>query len=515
MHLLSAVLRLLAPARTVGRLYSAATLALFAFGAALACVWVRSTEPPMIVALLVTVLTGLAVLSVCGRSMAARAAGVLPLAVVHILWIYVAVSMGTLLAWTIAPAIRWLVALLAVIAVGGAVMRRARFRLPTAIPLGVWIAACLIGWQREDGVIRCDDYFAARSSGAVVVVPTTEELERCRPGEALRIGHYPRRLWEAPEGRRLVITTQLGIGTFRPSGRAVGDRLPGTVCDVPIGGIPSCFGTGKAQGIVESPERDRLFVAGWQQQFSDGRRGVLYVLPRAAPLRALAEVRVSESVGELYYDPASDTVGLLSDEGEVLRPVRVSDGAVLDAVPAPIIPGDTRYDASRGEGVVCFAGGPLRRLDGVPFLSVAFRGYPFAPRGLGAAWQNPTAWLSLVWGCDWDPATRRVYVADASLGMLATIDYDSGRVLRRFPIEFGIRYVTLDEDRRLLILANFLRGDIVALDVDSGAEVARWFAGRFVRQVVLSRDRRSLLATSNLGVVQFSLDGLQERGHQK
>jgi hypothetical protein len=510
---LSAVLlRLLAPARTDGWLAAAATVGLFTLGAALALVWVQSSAPPAYGGVLIAGLAGLAVLAVWARSTAIRAVSLLPLVVVHLFWIYIALSLGTLLAWTVPPAVRWIAATLALIAVVGAVLPRARFRLPMALPLGLWITACLVGWQREDGVIRCDDYQAVRASGLTVVVPTTEELERCQPGESLRVGHYPRRVWEAPEGGRLVMTTQLGIGRFAPPGRQVGDRLPGSVCDVPIGGVPSCFGHGKAQALVESPERDRLFVAAWQQRVPDGQRGVLYVLPRTAPLRPLAEVRVPESVGELYYDPSSDIVGLLSDEGEVMRPVRVSDGAVLDAVPAPIIPGDTRYDPSRGEGVVCFAGGPLKRLDGQPFLSVAFRGFPFSPRPLGGARHNPTAWLSMVWGCDWDPAARRVYVADATLGLLVVLDYDSGRVLRRIPIDFGMRYVTLDGDRGLVYLGNFLRGDVVALDLDSGAEVARWFVGRFVRHVALTRDRQALLATSNLGVVRIPLDGLPPSG---
>ena len=60
------------------------------------------------------------------------------------------------------------------------------------MPLGIWIAACLIGWHREDGVIRCDDYLtdylAVRASPVAVLVPTTDELEHCRPGESLRFG---------------------------------------------------------------------------------------------------------------------------------------------------------------------------------------------------------------------------------------------------------------------------------------------------------------------------------------
>ncbi|MDX2167128.1 MAG: hypothetical protein SF182_08700, partial [Deltaproteobacteria bacterium] len=500
------VLRLLAPAPTSGWLACGAALGLFALGAGLAFSWVQSGAELSQLAVLIAGLAGLALLAMRARAPWLRALAVAPLVLCHLAWLYIALGLGTLLAWTTTAALRWAVAALALLAVGGALPARARFRLPTALPLGVWIVACLIGWQREDGVVRCDDYLAVRAAGLTLLVETTEELRQCQPGEVLRIGHYPRRTWEAPEGDRLVITTQRGIGGFDPPGRAVADRLPGIICDVPLNGAaPACFGDGKAQGLIEAPDHDRLLVAAWQQKGPRGERGALFVLPRRAPLQPLARVLVPESSGELFYDPRGDLVGLLTDEGEVMRPVRLSDGAVLDAVPAPIIPGDVRYDAAQREGVICFAAGPLRSLDGEPFLSVAFRGDPFAIRPLGG---GPSAWLSMVWGCDWDAHARRVYVADASLGLLDVVDYDSGAVLRRIPIEICIRYVARDPQRGLLYLANFLRGDVVALDVDAGRVVRRWFAGRFVRGIELSRDRQALLVTSNLGVVRIPLADL-------
>lgn len=510
-RLIGVFVRLLSPAPGGGGPASVATLLLFALGAALASVWLQSSAEPIAIAYLVAVLSALAALAIWARAPLLRGVAILALIVVHLFWMYIALTLGTVLAWTVPLPVIWLATMLALAALIGALLPRARVRVPTALPLGIWIAACLIGWLREDGLARCDDYAAARASGAAVMVPASDELEHCQVGESLRLRHYPRRIWEDPQGGRLVMTTQQGIGRFAPPGREVPDKFPGVVCDVPMPGTASCFGEGKAQALVESPERDRLFVAAWQQRGPAGEKGLLYVLPRSGPLRPLAEIRVAESAGELYYDPTADVVGLLTDEGEVMRPVRLADGAVLDPVPAPIIPGDTRYDPVRGEGLVCFAAGPFKRLNGAPFLSVAFRGFPFVARPLGSPPDNPSAWLSMVWGCDWDPATRQVYVADATLGMLAVVDYDSGHVLRRFPIGFGMRCVAVDPARGLIYVANFLRGDVVAFDLASGAEVARWFVGRFVRHLMLSRDRQALWATSNLGVVQIPLRQLPER----
>lgn len=510
MRSLIAVRRLLVPSTGYagGRVTAVATIGLFGLGAALACAWVLSVASAAALAALVIALTALAALAIAARPTAVRSFAAVAVALVHLFWVYVVVSLGSLLAWTIPWHIKAVAAVLAIVAVAGALAPAARFRLPTAVPLGIWIIACLIGWQREDGVIRCDDYSTLLASRGSLLVATTPELERCRPGESLRTQHYPRRIWEAPEGNRLVITTQLGIGRLSPPGRPVADRFPGTVCDVPIGGEPSCFGRGKAQGIVESAQRERLFVAGWQQGFDDGKNGVLYFLSTSPPLRRLEELHFDENVAELFYDSASDTIGLLSDEARWVQRVRVSDRARLEPLPAPVVPGETRYDSARGEGVFCFGAGPLKTLEGEPFLSIAFRGDPFSMRPLGGAGTNPLAWISMVWGCDWDVETRRVYVANASLGLMSVVDYDSGRILRRFPIDFGVRFVTLDSDRNLLYLANFLRGDVVAVALDTGAELRRWFGGRFMRHLILSRDRKSLLATSNLGVVEIPLGEL-------
>ncbi len=510
--MLGVLLRLLAPARVVGGISAAVTTLLFAVGAALALCWLRSSLGGPLPAAIIGCVIALGALAIFDhRFSRTRGVALGLLVIIHVFWLYISVTLGALLAWTTGLSVRLVVAVLAVAAIRGASAARPRFRIPTALPLGIWIAACLIGWLREDGLLRCDDYLAMRRVGVEVLVPTTDALATCQPGTVLRIGHYPRHLWEPADGGRLVITTQRGSGAFAPRGQPVADRLPGIVCDVPFNGAPLCFGGGKAQAIVESSSRDNLFIPGWQQQFSDGKRGVLYILPRTAPLHSLAEVHLQENVVGLFYDRVADTVGVLSDEGEVLRPVRLSDGAVLDPIPAPIVPDETRYDEASGEGVFCFGAGLLRRLDGEAFLSVAFRGHPFSTRPLGGSRENPAAWLSMVWGCDWDPIGRRVYVAEASLGLLTVLDYDSGRVLHRLPIDFGVRYVTVDNDRGLVYLANFLRGDVIALDLATGAEVGRWFAGRFVRQVVLARDRQSLLATSNLGVVRIPLDGLRAR----
>lgn len=509
--LIAALFRVLAPARVGGSVRAAATVAVFAAGAALACTPLAgpfSLSVALLAAAGLTALAAVAVLAAPGRmATAVRAI----LVSVHLIWIYFVLTLGVQLAWAVPVAARWLAGAAALAALGGAFSPRARFRVPSALPLGIWIAASVIGWSREDGVVRCDDYLAVTASGVSVLVPATEELERCRPGESLRLGHYPRRLWEAPGGDRLVMTAQRGIGRFAPPGRPVADRFGGTICSVPIGGAPSCFGGGKKHAVIDVPQHDRFFVPGWGERFPGGQRGVLQVFPRTGPFFPLLEVYLPENVGDGFYDPVTDIVGLLADEARSMRPVRASDVAILDPVSAPVSPGETRFDPKSGEGVFCFAAGPLRTYQGKAFLSVAFRSRPFSIRSLAPSGSYPLTWLSLVWGCDWDVETRQVYVANASLGFIAIIDYDTGEIVDRIWSGFGVRYVTFDRERRLLHLATFLRGEIFSIDVDSGEEAGRWFAGRFVRQVILTRDRQALLATSNVGVLRIPLDEVDRR----
>ena len=139
---------------------------------------------------------------------------------------------------------------------------------------------------------------------------------------------------------------------------------------------------------------------------------------------------------------------------------------------------------------------------------VAFRGHPFQVRGLAPSSEYPWAWLSIVWGCEFDPVARRAWAAVADLGLLLTLDYDSGAVLDRRFIGMGMRSMALDAARHRLYVANFLRGDVVSYDLGTGAEAGRWFAGRFVRGLRLSRDGRSLWVGSNLGVLSISLEAV-------
>jgi hypothetical protein len=492
------------PGGASGRLI---TFAAFAIGSALSFVWLVSIAgygTALAAAAASTVLYAAAVLA---RPIWVRRVTTAALLLVHAAHAFVAVSLGVLLAWTLPL---WLIAFIAILLAAvfaGAIAKSERVRLPLCLPVGLWIVGLLIGWLREDGRVRCEDYHRATSNPAVSLqIPSAKEILDCTPDETLVVGRYPRRIWLPPSSDYVIFTTQPGELRFWPTGRQVQEPLGGSICsaDLQASDRPHCIGSGKAQGIAESIRHRRLFVTGWGD-VGPGMRGTLYAVSGEHPVELLAEKHFPERTGELYYDEEADLLGLLSDEGKNMIPVRGSNLEPEELQPAPIPPGATHYDTALGEGVFCFAAGPLRTIDGAGFVSVAFRGAPFSLRPLAPTTRYLSSWLASTWGCDWDSRSRRVYVAVANLGLLLTIDYDSGEVIDRNWIGFGIRSIALDRERRRLYLGDFLRGRVIEWDVRQARVVRDWFAGRFVRHLLLSRDRSSLFASSNLGIVEIRL----------
>jgi hypothetical protein len=478
--------------------------ALFFVGAALGFVFLGSTFGWPVLALVAGIATAVRVAAEtrsAGRARALRTVATAALVALHAAWTYLAVVFGWLLAWTVPSAVAVAIAAVAVVALVGWRRPIAGVRVPLALPLGAWIALCLLGWMREDGVIRCADYLRFRSDASLqLVVPSTRALVGCAAGDTLRLERYPRRVWEAPDGSRYVVVTQRGVDPTL--GTPVPDPIDGSICEfAPDGTRRHCVGEYKTQAIFDSEPLDRIFIGGWE-----GHKGILYAVPRSDALRILQEVRTEAGTGEGYYDPAADEIALLADECSGLVRFRASDLSPLPTLPAPFCPGEAHYDAERHEGIFCFAPvgplGPLLLGTG-DYLSVAFRGTPFAPRLLGAP--HVLRYGAMVWGCDFDPVRRVAWIAIANLGVIAVTDYDTGEVLDTWWAEPGLRSAAFDARRRRLYVTNFLRGDVVAYDVETGREVGRWFVGRFARWVGSTRDRTALLATSNLGVVRIPL----------
>lgn len=494
-----ALARLLAPATSTGVWRCSLSLALFAIGSALACLFLLSSSV-VAFAILVGAVCALAALCVVPhRRPALRAAARVVLAMLQLVWAFQAVTLGIMLSWTVPFWVWAVVGVLAALSLGTALTRRAVVGVPAVLPIGIAIAALLAGWTREDGGVGCDDYLRVRASSAEIVVPTTPDLARCQSGEYLRVDRYPRRFWEYPGGDRFLVTTQRGRRPTAPDGSG---WFGGAVCEARAGSErrPSCFGDARGQGIVESATHDRLYVA----TYAAGE-GWIYALPSEGPFRPLAEAHVPAGTATLYVDDADDTIGLFADDGRQVTRLRASDLSALEPAAGRFAADEVHYDRRLREGIICFAAGPIGSIDGERYVAAAFKGVPFVARPLAPSSRYPSSWLAMTWGCDWDPIGRRAYVAIANLGVIATIDYDTGDVLHRSFAGFGIRTVALDRARRRVYAGVFLSGEVLAIDAETGRITDRWFAGRFIRYVTLARDGTSVLVASNLGIVRIPL----------
>ncbi len=420
-------------------------------------------------------------------------------AALYALSAYTVVVFTMVLGWSLAP---WTIVLISFIGLAAVLTARPAWRgvrVPVVLPLGLTISIVLSGYWREGGRVRCDDYLrASRQAGVEVIVPSLRELADCRPGAMLPIGRYPRQIWESADQQTIVFTTQA-----ERYSAATRNGLRGAVCRVRPGqrGVPRCGGVGKGDGIVEIAAHDRLVA------LSSGGEGGgrLYVLPldRLFSKATLMHVR---RAGSAIYDSTLDVLYVFGEDGQMLLPMRGEDMKPSEEVPiVPLVLSDYgHYDETRHEGIFCGGAGFLEPLTGGPrpYLAVGFRGLPAALRPLD---ESLLGWLSFSFGCDWDPAARRVYVAIPNLGAVADVDYDSGRLLALRPADVGLRYLRFEPRRRRIYAGDFLRGTVVELDADDKRELRHWFAGRFVRDVRPTRDGSALLVASNLGVVEIRL----------
>lgn len=438
----------------------------------------------------------------------ARVADVL----VHLFWLYCVVAFGSMLSWAVPSWIPAVLALMVAVWVFDR-LRGPRIRLPIGLPMGLWIAACLLGWRNEDGRVRCDDYLALQQDDRVrVIVPTHSALEQCRPDNLLRVHRYPRAVWEYPDGQNLLFTTQPGLKPPRDRTPGATVELDGSVCRTSLGRrLPvRCIGTGKAQGIAESERHDRVYVAEWMSNHGE-KSGTVFALPRTGPLTVLDKLELDRKSGALFYDPHEDLLGVFFDDMDGMLPVRAADLAPGPVVDAPFLPGDILFDPVGREGMLCYAPSLIFPFEGRAAAAIAFRLGPFASRRLLSSEHYPWTWGALVWGCAFDPIARDAWILMANTGLLLAIDFDTGRLRDAYWVGFGARKTVHDPVRRRLYIADFLRGDVIVWDLDRNREIARHFAGRFLRGLSLSRDGRTLWMASTLGILALDLDGRDDR----
>jgi hypothetical protein len=155
--------------------------------------------------------------------------------------------------------------------------------------------------------------------------------------------------------------------------------------------------------------------------------------------------------GAAIYDPALDTLFVLGDDGRYDHPDARGGHASSDevTVPLPMLADYGRYDVGTHEGISVRCRGTDRSLRERRVSLSGGRLRRFTARA-AAVRDSMVGWLAFSFGCDWDPATRRAYVAIPNLGAVAELDYDSGRVIDFGRTYVGLRYLRFDPSRRRL-----------------------------------------------------------------
>ncbi len=411
---------------------------------------------------------------------------------------YQAVSLGSMLAWAVPV---WGYAVVAYITLLSVVTQRrgstTRVRIRPTLALALWVGLCMNAWRVENATARCDDFHRLiGQTGVSLVVPAATALPSCTPGTRLRPKRHPRKLLPQGEHRYLITTD---------SGRNGQDESPfdGRLCQLSLttngaGHQMACGLKGHAAvfGLAIHSNGDSLYVT--------GQRGV--IMTAAEPPFAVRSTRpLSYHTGNSAFHAATSSVLVFSDGEDALRVLDPTTLAETSYTKLPINPEEIRFSPSGEEGLFCCASTVLHAIAGHGFLAVAFAADPSQVRALGAGIDVPWVHLAFSDGCDVDWQQRRALIGIGTLGILAQVDYDDGRLERWVFDAFGVRPVLVDAQRNRLFTGNYLDGTIRQYDLVTLQESRRWFGGRFIRHLVLSADGSSLLATSTLGVVRVDL----------
>lgn len=188
-----------------------------------------------------------------------------------------------------------------------------------------------------------------------------------------------------------------------------------------------------------------------------------------ATLKAIARVKLSDSVDAAFFDPATKAIVFTDGDQKQLLVFDPKTNAVSGSIAVP---------AAELEGAVAVGDGTLwvneRDKDHIAHVDLKTRKLIAEVALVGCT--QPT-------GLAFDPATARLFVGCKGIApILAVVDGTSGRVVAKVAIGRGNDSVVWDAGRKRIFTANGLDGNVVMIDQTS-PDTYR-FAGAFTTRPI-------------------------------
>ena len=101
---------------------------------------------------------------------------------------------------------------------------------------------------------------------------------------------------------------------------------------------------------------------------------------------------------------------------------------------------------------------------------------------------------------------NELYVALPLRGEIFVYDMTTFTLKRKIPTVFGVRAITCDEKRNMIIAASMCTGYVDVIDLGTGRRISRDFVGYYIREICLNLQKREAFISSIFGVYRLNLE---------
>lgn len=134
----------------------------------------------------------------------------------------------------------------------------------------------------------------------------------------------------------------------------------------------------------------------------------------------------------------------------------------------------------------------------MPVVAIGVK--PFKPGKI----KKMKSWWFLT-GIAVDGQKQKIYVTDMLWGKVRVLDEKTLSLEHEIPLQFGLRCATLDAERHLLYVGNYISGEITAINTDTLKVKQKFFVGSRIRKIYITPRTKRVFAVSGFGVFELKL----------